>query len=73
MIVTAPERCAEVLHDRADLAGLYAEMTRRVWTTTGVDPVLLELCRLLIAQLHGCRLSQTARRAGPPSRYRRHP
>lgn len=42
----------ELLGSRPELQHLYAEMTQRAWQT-GVDPVVLELCRLRIAQLHG--------------------
>jgi alkylhydroperoxidase family enzyme len=39
---------------RPDLSILYQDLLERLWTTTGFDPVVLELCRLRQAQLLGC-------------------
>lgn len=46
---------------RPDLAALYGDLLDRLWTDTGLDPVVLELCRLRQAGLLGCE-SEAARR-----------
>ena len=43
-----------VLALRPDLAALYGQLLDRLWTDTGLDPVVLELCRLRQAGLLGC-------------------
>jgi alkylhydroperoxidase family enzyme len=44
----------ELLGLRPDLSELYQDLFQRLWTATGFDPVLLELCRIRQAQLLGC-------------------
>ena len=46
---------------RPDLATLYGELLDSLWTGTGLDPVVLELCRLRQAGLLSC-ATEVARR-----------
>jgi alkylhydroperoxidase family enzyme len=48
-----------VLRQNPDIAGCLDDVHRAAWAV--VDPVLLELCRLRIAQLLGCEREQEAR------------
>jgi len=43
-----------VLALRPDLAALYGKLLDSLWTDTGFDPLVLELCRLRQASLLGC-------------------
>ena len=49
---------------RPDLYASYREFVALFWERRLLDPVLLELCRLLVARLHGCR-SELALRHRP--------
>lgn len=42
----------DVLSKRPDLAELWRRLDAELWTDPTVDPVLLELCRIRVAQLH---------------------
>ena len=50
-----------VLALRPDLAALYGQLLDRLWTDTGLDPVVLELCRLRQAGLLGCDAEEARR------------
>jgi len=61
----------DVLDARPDVVTLYGDLLDRLWTDTGFDPIVLELCRLRQAQLLGCRAEHGRRtpyatRAGLP-------
>jgi len=62
---TAVER---VLGLRPDLLGEVATWYGRVWDPPVCDPVILELVRLRLAQLHGCREQQAVRYVLPRER-----
>jgi alkylhydroperoxidase family enzyme len=47
-----PTSFEQTLGLRPDLLERYRDLYERLWTERLVDPVLLELCRLRIAQLH---------------------
>ncbi len=49
---------------RPNLYAAFRDMSAVFWEQRLVDPVILELCRLRIAQLHGCR-SELALRYAP--------
>lgn len=53
---TAPGRTPldRIFGLRPELYERYREFAGRLWWSGAIDPVLLELCRLRIAQLHGC-------------------
>ncbi|MEX0666547.1 MAG: carboxymuconolactone decarboxylase family protein [Acidimicrobiia bacterium] len=54
----------EVLDRRPDLAGPYRDFIGVFWARRLIDPVVLELCRLRVAQLLGCE-SELAVRTRP--------
>jgi alkylhydroperoxidase family enzyme len=68
--VEAPGRTAveRVLGLRADLHAEVATWYGHVWDPPVCDPVILELVRLRLAQLHGCREQQAVRYALPRER-----
>jgi alkylhydroperoxidase family enzyme len=58
---TALDRCFGL---RPNLYRSYRKFVGRLWEAPGLDPRWLELCRLRVAQLHGCR-SELALRHRP--------
>ena len=48
---TALDRCFGL---RPDLYAAWRDFAALLWRGGRVDPVILELCRLLVAKLHGC-------------------
>ena len=50
-----------VFNLRADLYEKFKDFYFQLWNPPKIDPVILELCRLRIAQLHGCQSEEQVR------------
>jgi alkylhydroperoxidase family enzyme len=60
-VTGAPATLDDLLGIRPDLAELWHRLEDELWQDGTVDPVVLELCRLRVAQLHGAGASLARR------------
>lgn len=60
-VTGAPATLDDLLGMRPDLAELWHRLEDELWRDPTADPVVLELCRLRVAQLHGAGASSARR------------